>query len=497
MPHETQRQLLHPARILSILGLAALAFSLAQTMVVPALGTLQRELNTSVSGATWTVTAYLLAAAVATPVVGRLGDMFGKRRLLIVALVAFTLGSVVSALGSSLGVVLTGRALQGIGGGIFPLCFAILRDELPREKVAVGIGMISAVLAVGGALGLVIGGLLLDHASYHWIFWVGAMLGAVGAVGAYLGVPESPVKIPGKVDYRGAVVFGIGIVIPLLAISNANDWGWGSPRVLGMIVVGIAILAGWVALQQRTAEPIAHIPTLRQPAVLFTNLATVLVGFGMFGAFVVLPQLLQSPEATGYGFELDATKSGLVMVPGALVAMVAAPLSGRMSARLGSHVPLAIGGVMAAAGLALLAAFHGTVPLVIGGYAVASVGIGLAFAAMPNLIVAAVSAERTGEATGFNTVMRSVGSSIGSQVAAAILAGSVVAGSPLPTDGGFRNALLALAIVSLLAGVIAALIPRLVQRGQERDETSSAASETRAPTGSVPAPSAPLTGVRR
>lgn len=264
-----------------------------------------------------------------------------------------------------------------------------------------------------------------------------------------------------------------------------------------MIVVGIAILAGWVALQQRTAEPIAHIPTLRQPAVLFTNLATVLVGFGMFGAFVVLPQLLQSPEATGYGFELDATKSGLVMVPGALVAMVAAPLSGRMSARLGSHVPLAIGGVMAAAGLALLAAFHGTVPLVIGGYAVASVGIGLAFAAMPNLIVAAVSAERTGEATGFNTVMRSVGSSIGSQVAAAILAGSVVAGSPLPTDGGFRNALLALAIVSLLAGVIAALIPRLVQRGQERDETSSAASETRAPTGSVPAPSAPLTGVRR
>lgn len=479
MTSETQARAhapMHPTRVIAILGLAALAFSLSQTMVVPALGTLQEELHTTASGATWTVTAYLLAAAVATPVVGRLGDMFGKRRLLIVALGFFTLGSVVSALGDSLGVVIAGRILQGVGGGIFPLCFAIIRDELPREKVAVGIGMISAVLAIGGALGLVIGGLLLDHASYHWIFWVGAGLGVVGVVGSYLGVPESPIRIPGKVDVRGALVFGVGIVLPLLAISNANDWGWGSARVLGMIVAGIAILAAWIALQQRTAEPIAHIPTLRRPAVFFTNLATVLVGFGMFGAFVLIPQLLQSPEATGYGFDLDATQSGLVMVPGALVAMVAAPISGRMSGRFGSHVPLAIGGVLAALGLLMLGELHDTIALIVIGYAVSAVGIGLAFAAMPNLIVAAVPAERTGEATGFNTVMRSVGSSIGSQIAATILTASVVVGSPLPTDDGFTTAFVVMAIGSLVAGGIAALIPRLSRADVAATAVASAES---------------------
>jgi EmrB/QacA subfamily drug resistance transporter len=461
-------------RTLTILGVCALAFALAQTMVVPALSTLQEELGTDASGATWTITAYLLAAAVATPVVGRLGDMFGKRRMLIVALLAFTAGSVVSALGSSLGVVIAGRVLQGVGGGIFPLCFAIARDELPREKVAVGIATISAVLSVGGTLGLVIGGLLLDHATYHWIFWVGAVLGVLGTIGAYVGVPESPVKIPGKVDLRGALVFAVGIVIPLLAISQANDWGWGSARVIGMIVAGLAILAGWVALQARTAEPIAHVPTLRRPAVLFTNVATVLVGFGMFGSFVVLPQLLQSPEATGYGFGLGATASGLVMVPGGLVAMLAAPLSGRMSDRYGSHVPLSIGGVIAAVGLLALAAFHGSIAVIVVGYAVGSIGIGLAFAAMPNLIVAAVSAERTGEATGFNTVMRSVGSSVGSQLVVTVLTASAVAGSQLPTDAGFSRAFALLAATTLVAGVLSAFIPRLVARSTARSAAAPA-----------------------
>jgi len=457
----------HPNRVIAILGLAALAFSLAQTMVVPALRTLQAELDTSATGATWTVTAYLLAAAVATPVVGRLGDMFGKRRLLIVALAAFTAGSVVSALGDHVGVVILGRVLQGVGGGIFPLCFAIVRDELPRERVAIGISVVSAIVGIGGGLGLLLGGLLLDHASYHWVFWAGAIFGAAGTIGTVLGVHESPVRTPGRVDLRGAFVLGAGIALPLLAISNANDWGWGSARVVGLIVAGIAILAAWVALEQRTAEPIAHIPTLRQPTVFFTNLATVLIGFGMFGAFVLIPQLLQTPERTGYGFGLDATSSGLVMVPGAIVMLFLAPVSGRMSERLGSHVPFAIGAILSGIGLLFLAELHGSLVLIGLGFLINGTGIGLAFAAIPNMIVSAVSAERTGEATGFNTVMRSIGGSLGSQITGAVLAGTVVAGSTLPTDAGFRNAFLVVAAGSLAAGVLASLIPRLAARGAQ------------------------------
>src|SRR3954463_15058119 len=261
-----------------ILALAGLAFSLAQTTVIPALGDLKTRLGTDETGAAWTLTGYLLAAAVATPVVGRLGDMFGKRRMLVFSLLAFAAGSVVSAIGSALGVVVAGRVLQGVGGGIFPLCFGIIRDEFPRERVAPSIGLISAILGIGGGVGLVLGGFLVDQTSYHVIFWLGAAMAAIAAVAAELVVPESPVRTPGRVDFRGAFVLSIGLCLPLLAISQANSWGWGDPRTLGLIAVGVAILVAWIPLERRTAQPLANVHTLALPPVLMTNLATLFVG---------------------------------------------------------------------------------------------------------------------------------------------------------------------------------------------------------------------------
>src|SRR5215204_1043379 len=236
----------HPLRSLLILSLAALAFALAQTTLIPALTELAKSLHTDASGVAWTVTAYLLAAAVCTPVFGRLGDMFGKRRLLVVALAIFVAGSVLSALGTSLEVVVAGRVLQGAGGGIFPLCFGIIRDEFPREKVAGGIGMISAIFGIGGGAGLVGGGLIADNLSYHWIFWVGAISAGLAAIATWIWVPESPVRLPGRIDVPGALLLGIGLALPLLAISRANDWGWGAGRTLGLIAAGLAVLAVWV-----------------------------------------------------------------------------------------------------------------------------------------------------------------------------------------------------------------------------------------------------------
>ncbi len=218
----------HPMRSLLILGGAALAFSLAQTMLVPALGELTHQLDTDASGIAWVLTGYLLAAAVATPVAGRLGDMFGKRRLLVISLIVFGAGSTVAALGSSLEVVVGGRVLQGFGGGIFPLCFGIIRDEFPREKVASSIGLISAIFGIGGGAGLIGGGLIADHLSYHWIFWLGTITAALAALAMQLWIPESPERKPGRVDLRGAALLGVGLVMPLIAISRANDWGWGT-----------------------------------------------------------------------------------------------------------------------------------------------------------------------------------------------------------------------------------------------------------------------------
>ena len=448
----------HPLRSLLILSLAALAFALAQTMLIPALTELAKSLNTDASGVAWTVTAYLLSAAVCTPVFGRLGDMFGKRRLLVVALGLFGAGSVVSALGTSIEVVVAGRVLQGAGGGIFPLCFGIIRDEFPRERVASSIGLISATFGIGGGAGLILGGLITDNVSYHWIFWLGAITAAIAAVAIEIFVPESPVRTPGRVDVRGAIVLGIGLSAPLLAIAQANDWGWGDTRTLGLFAVGVIVLTFWVWLQRRTPEPLVDIEMLREPTVAMTNIATLLVGFGMFGSFILIPQLAESPESTGYGFGLDATGAGLLMVPGALVMLVAGPLSGVLGTRFGSRLPLALGALITAFGLTMMALAHGSQGAMVLWNLVMSVGIGLAFAAMPNLIVEAVSAEETGQATGVNTLVRSVGASLGSQVSAAVLAGSVVAGG-LPTDAGYTNAFLVGAGVALAAAITAFLIP--------------------------------------
>ena len=453
----------HPLRSLLILSIAALAFALGQTTLVPALGVLQEEFHTDTSGVAWTLTGYLVAAAVFTPVVGRLGDMLGKRRVLAAALGFFVVGSVVSALGDSLEVVVAGRVLQGVGGGIFPLCFGIIRDEFPADRVPGSIGLISAIAGIGGGAGLVLGGVLVDQASFHWIFWIGAIMGAVAFVTTWLFVPESPHRVPGRIDVRGAVVLGVGLVLPLLAISNANAWGWGSPRVLGMIAAGLLVLAGWLALERRTAEPLADVELLTRPPVLVTNVATLLVGFGMFGSFLAVPTLAQLPVETGIGFGLDATGAGLLLLPSSIVMLLVGPLSGAMANRLGAKVPLALGSVVSGLAFVLLGLMHGSQGAVIAGTVVMAIGMGLAFAAMPNLIVEAVPRSKTGEATGFNALVRSVGASLGSQVTASIIAGSAVAGSVVPTDDGFVRAFFVAAGVALLAGRAAALVPRATE----------------------------------
>jgi EmrB/QacA subfamily drug resistance transporter len=449
----------HPLRSLLILSVAALAFALAQTTLIPALGELAGELHTDASGVAWTLTGYLLSAAVCTPIFGRLGDMFGKRRLLVISLGVFAAGSVVSAIAQDLNVLVAGRVLQGAGGGIFPLCFAIIRDEFPREKVSSSIGLISATFGIGGGAGLIIGGALVDGPGYHWIFWLGAFMAAAAAILTELLIPESPNRSPGRVDVRGAAVLAVGLTLPLLAIARANDWGWTSTKTIVLIVVGVAILAGWVVLQKHTPHALADVRLLAKPPVLMTNVATLLVGFGMFGSFILTPQLAEAPHSTGYGFGLSATGAGLLMLPGALVMLVAGPFSGRLTRIYGAKIPLVAGALISAGALLMMGIDHSTQAAMVVWNVVLSLGIGLAFAALPNLIFDAVPQSETGEATGFNTLVRSVGASLGSQISAAILTGSVVAGA-LPTDAAFTTAFCVSAGVAVVAALAAAVIPR-------------------------------------
>ena len=457
----------HHTVTLAILAIGALAFALAQTTVIPALTAMQHEFGVSTSDITWMISGYFLAASIATPVLGRLGDMFGKERFLAISLAAFALGSVVCALSNGLELMILGRVLQGIGGGVFPLSFGIVRDEFPISKIPTGIALLGATAGIGGAIGLPLGGLLVDQASYHWIFWMSAAMGAVATVTTIRYVPESPVRTPGKVDIVGGVILALGLSAVLIAVSQANQWGWTSDKTLGLVGIGLVILAGFVRYELRHAAPLVNIRTLRRPAVLMTDVATLLVGFGLFGTFILIPQIAELPTGGDVGLGLNATQAGLLMAPGGLMMLLAAPIVGRVSERIGSKLPLAVGAFLAAVGLLGMALAHDSALLIVLWGMILNVGIGCAFAALPNLVISAVEPHETGEATGVNMIARNVGAALGGQVAASIVAGHVVAGGA-PANQGFELAFLMSAGVALLAGIVGLMIP--VVRSGERAE---------------------------
>lgn len=474
---------------LIILALAAAAFSLAQTAVVPGMGQLAQALNTDPANVSWVLTANLVSAAIFTPVIGRLGDMFGKRLLLIISLGAFAAGSVMAALSGNIWLLVAARVIQGIGGGIFPLCFGIISDSFPAGRRPGALGLISAIAGIGAGGGLLMGGLLIDHASWEWIFWAGALMAGIAAAGA-IRLPESGIRTPGRIDVPGALLLAVGLTAPLIALTKTATWGWGDARTLGLIAAGLVVLVLFGLFERKAAEPLVDMKVLARPTVLVTNITTLLVGMGMFGAFVLIPQIAQTPESSGYGFGMNATGAGLLLLPACLMMLVAGPLSGKLTTRFGAKVPLASGVLIAAVGLGALAMEHGSQGVVIALSMVVFAGIGLSMAAMPNIIVGSVPPEMTGQSTGVNALIRSVGSSLGSQIVATLLAASATNALPIPTDSAFTQAFWLGAGAALVAAIAAALIPRdkstqaaggkaLAQAAVQAPSSESVASDTR------------------
>jgi MFS family permease len=441
-----------------VLSVAVLSFALGQTALFPSLPAIAQELGTTTHDASWAITAFLLSAAICTPVIGRLGDVYGARRMLHVVLGLLIFGALIAAATGTLWGIVCGRIVQGSAGGLMPLCVAIIRRSSRPGQAAPRIGLLSAFLGAGAGLGLVIGGLLTDHVGYQGIFWLVAVMAAGSSLAAARFVPSLPGD-GGRVDLRTAPLLGVGLALPLIAISEGNHWGWAAPQTLGLVASGLAALTVWTQLERRSRAPIANIEMLARPKVLLTNATTFLVGWGMLGAFILTPQLLEAPSSTSYGFGLDATQAGLLMLPASLGLLFLGPASARLGARVGHKVPLALGAGISFAGLVLTAWDHSSAAAIIGFGIVAAAGNSLAFAAMPNLIVESVEPHETGQATGQNAVLRMIGSSVGTAVAGGVLAANL-APSGLATDAAYSAAYAVAAAVTLGAGLLALTIPR-------------------------------------
>ena len=421
-----------------MLLMAGVSFALSQTLVIPALPEIGDHLDASATATSWLLTAFLLSASIATPIVGKLGDIHGKGRVLTVVLLVFAAGAVVCALGRTIEVVIAGRVLQGVAGGVFPLAFGIVRDTFPRERMPAGLGMVSAIFGIGGGIGLSLSGVIADNLDTSWLFWIN-LIALPAALAAYLLIPPLPAGLRPRIDWAGAALLSAALAAILLGVSEADDWGWGSPANLGLILGGVALTGVFIRVEARTADPLIDLEVLRRPAVATTNLTAFMVGLAMFASFLLIPQFAQAPELTGYGFGASVTVGGLLLLPVAIAQLLTGALAGMLGTRIGFRAVLAIGAGLTSASFVVLAAAHEREVEILAAGALLGAGISFAFAAMANLIVAAVPQSDVGIATGINTVMRTVGGSFGAALATAILAGSAGAGG-LPTEGAYTAA---------------------------------------------------------
>ena len=447
----------------TLLAVAAVAYALLQSLVAPALLTIQEDLHTTTAGAAWILTAYLLSASVITPIAGRLGDMYGKKRVMVVVLIVLAIGTALAGLATTIGVMIVARVIQGAGGAVFPLSFSIIRDEFPPLRVPHGIALISAIMGIGGGLGIVLAGPIVEHLSYHWLFWfpLGAVI--VATIGIVVFVPESPVKTRGRLDPLGAVLLAAWLVALLVPVSQGSTWGWTSPRTLGLFAVAVVLIPLWVWWESRSRAPMVDMRMMRRRGVWTTNLAALVLGFGMFASFVLVPEFVELPKSTGFGFGASVTEAGLFLLPATAGMLVAGPISGRLSGTVGSRVPLILGALFSCLAFALLTVAHSRSFEIYLAMLVMGIGIGFAFSAMANLIVESVPAQQTGIATGMNTIVRTIGGAIGSQVSAGIVTATLAANG-LPTERGFTLAFGAAAIALVIGFVVALLVPRPVRQ---------------------------------
>jgi EmrB/QacA subfamily drug resistance transporter len=455
---DTVERRAHHQVTLAVMALGVIAYAILQSLVLPVLPTVQAALHTSQTNVTWVLTAYLLSASIFTPILGRIGDMTGKKRVFVIALVCLGLGCVLAALAGSLAVMIVARVIQGVGGGMLPLAFGIIRDEFPADRVAGAVGIIAALMAVGSGVGIVLAGPIVDALDYHWLFWIPLIVIAVAAVAAQLLVPESRERTPGRINWLAALLLSGWLVALLVAASEAPNWGWGSTRVVGLLIAFVVICAGWVAVESRSSNPLIDMRMMRIRAVWTTNLVALLFGVGMYAIMAFLPEFLQTPRSAGYGFGASITASGVMLLPMAVTMFLVGIGTGRLAQRFGSKNLVIVGSVICFASFMIMAFQHDHTSDIYLATAVLGIGFGLAFSAMSNLIVVAVPPEQTGVASGMNANIRTIGGSLG----AAFMASVVAAGARpdgLPKESGYTHGFLMLGAALLLSALAALLVP--------------------------------------
>lgn len=465
-PPTPAKQSASPRLTLLALSIAGLVASLQQTLVLPLLPRLMKEFNASVAEVTWVFTATLLAGAVATPLLSRFGDMYGKKQMILLAMGALVVGSVIAALSGSLAVLIVGRAIQGISAALIPLAIGTIRDTFPRHRVMGAIGIVSATLGVGGTIGMLTTGLIARQTdSYRPVFWVATAAGALGLLLVAFFAPEAPTRAGGRPDIVGALVLAGWLVCLLLAISDGDSWGWSSQRTVGLFIAAAVLCALWVIIELHVRDPLVRMTLLVGPRSLTANLASILLGFAMFGGFTLISNFVQAPKAQiGYGMSGSVLDVGLYLLPSTAAMLIFSMLAGQFERRLSPAYILGIGAAFVAASFVWVAVAHSHGYDLLIFSALMGSGIGISYAALGTLAVQHVPLSQSGIASGINTLVRTVGGSIAGAATASLLASNTIRGTKVPSEHGYVLSFVIVAVVAGAAAVVALVHALLYRR---------------------------------
>lgn len=449
-------------RILLALAGAGMVVSVQQTLVLPLLPQLMVRFDAPITDVTWVFTASLLAGAVATPLLSRFGDMYGKKRMIMLTLVLLVAGSVVCAASGSLPVLIAGRALQGVSSSMIPLAIGMIRDAFPRERITTAIGIVSATMGVGGSAGMIVTGLIAARTDSHRpVFWITAALGAAALALVAACARDTGTRAGGRPDIAGAVLLAAWLVCLLLAISEGNAWGWTSGGVLGLFGGAAALCAVWVAVELRVRSPLVRLNLLVGARSLSANVVSALLGFSMFAAFTLIAGFVQSPSAqVGYGLDGSVLDVGLYMLPSTVTMLLFSWTSGRIAARIGTAYTLAVGSAFAGLCYAWLAVSNSHVYDMLAFSAIQGIGFGIAYAALGTLAVQHVPMDQSGIASGINSLVRTTGGGVAGAVTASVLAGQVIAGTEVPTLGAYELCFWIVAAGAAVAAAVAVVHAR-------------------------------------
>ncbi|MCK9563775.1 MAG: MFS transporter [Bacteroidales bacterium] len=438
------------------------------TMIYAAMRVLVEDFG-SPGAISWAITGFLLVSAISAVLFGRLGDMFNRKRLLLWVIVISIVGSLISGFSSTITGVVVGRCVQGVAGGIFPLCIGVLRENIDIRKLPIFIGFLSGVMSVTGGVGLYLGGMIIDHLSWHWIFFTTASIGVIAWIVVYIAIPDNAGKDPEPgTNYLGGLLFAPSVAFLLIAFTKVRDWGFASPSVVTLLMLSMVLAVLWVRSELKAEKPLLNVRLLLDREILLVVLATGFFGLSWMQFGQTWSLFLQQSVDTGAGLGLSASAAGLVMQPQSLMSLIAGPVAGWFLIRYGTRASILLGsfGLGAAWVAAILkndAVWFILLLMIVMGFTSSFL-----VTVKVSIMARAAPAHQTGEAIGMLTLVRSIFNSIGALVVFFLLSSTTVTGpdgrGQFPSAAAYDITMSYIAVGTLLIGVVYLVFHRSSRR---------------------------------